>query len=98
MNLNALQHKLIEAARHHSPSEAVPYAFEKRITALLRAQPRPDPLAIWSRLLWRAAVSSVAIMVLSGIWALTAPAPSASLAEDLDTTVLAGLQEIGDNW
>ena len=36
MNINLLQEKLIRAARHHPPSEHVPYAFEQRIMARLR--------------------------------------------------------------
>ena len=37
MNLDDLHAKLIAAARAQAPSERVPFAFEKRITALLRA-------------------------------------------------------------
>jgi hypothetical protein len=100
MNLNAIQAKLLEAARNHPPSDQVPYAFEKRIMAQLAAAARPaDPVAFWTRMLWRAAVSSVAIMLVASAWiAFAAPSSSSSLSDDLQTTtVYAGLNEINDS-
>jgi len=38
MNLAGLQRKLIAAARANPPSDRVPFAFEKRILAQLRAR------------------------------------------------------------
>ena len=60
MNLADLERKLIAAARRLPPSEAVPYAFEKRIMAHLRARPALDEWSLWARALWRAAAPCVA--------------------------------------
>jgi len=64
MKLSELQKKLIAAARANPPSDRVPYAFEKRITALLAARPVLDRWALWSRALWRGAVGCLAVMAL----------------------------------
>jgi hypothetical protein len=90
MNLDALHRKLIGAARAQTPSERVPLAFEKRITALLRQQPAADYLALWARGLWRAAVPCIAVMVLLTGWSLLAPpkASSNDLSQELENTVL----------
>lgn len=91
MNLDALHRKLMSAARAQIPSERVPLAFEKRITALLRQQPAADYVALWARGLWRAAVPCIAVMVLLTGWSLFAPAKASSndLSQELDNTVLA---------
>ena len=57
MNLAELQKKLIAAARANVPGNQVPYAFEKRVTALLVSRVAPDDMTLWVRGLWRAAVS-----------------------------------------
>ena len=64
MNLGELQRKLTAAARHQTPDERVPYAFEKRITALIAARAVPDFWTAWSRVLLRAAVSCVIVAVI----------------------------------
>jgi hypothetical protein len=69
MNIAELQKKLLAAARANPPGDRVPYAFEKRVTALLAARAAIDPLGLWIRGLWRAAVSCVAIALLLGAWA-----------------------------
>ncbi|MGH7991471.1 MAG: hypothetical protein ACREDS_14945 [Limisphaerales bacterium] len=69
MNLAELQKKLIAAARANAPGDHVPYAFEKRVTALLRSRVAPANLDLWVRGLWRAAISCVAISLLLGAWA-----------------------------
>jgi hypothetical protein len=91
MNLDALHSKLIAAARAQAPSEHVPLAFEKRITALLQQRPAIDYLALWARGLWRAAVPCIAVMVLLTGWSLFAPpkASSNDLSQELYNTVLA---------
>lgn len=66
MNLVELQRKLIAAARSAVPGDHVPYAFEKRIMARLAARPVSDNLVLWSRALWQAAVSCVAVALLIG--------------------------------
>ena len=91
MNLDALQRKLMAAARAQAPTERVPLAFEKPITALLQQRPAGDYLALWARGLWRAAVPCVAVMVLLTGWSLFAPPKGSSndLSQELDNTVLA---------
>jgi hypothetical protein len=95
MNLVKLQEKLIRAARGNPPSDRVPYAFEQRILARLRAQPLPDRWALWAGALWRAAAPCVAIMLLLGAWTLVAPAhnpastPNNDLSQAFENTLLA---------
>jgi hypothetical protein len=92
MNLDDLHAKLLAAARTQAPSEHVPLAFEKRITALLRRMPVKDASALWARALWRAAAACVALMVLLSTWSLLAPAakpPATDLSQELENTVLA---------
>lgn len=61
MNIAELQQKLIAAARQQAPDERVPYVFEKRIMALIEARAMGDRWSVWSKGLWRAAASCVAI-------------------------------------
>lgn len=91
MNLAELQRKLIAAARANKPGDQVPYAFEKRVTALLAARVAPDNLALWVRGLWRAAVSCVAITLLFGAWAALNPAVSNTTADDLSQNLVSTL-------
>lgn len=91
MNLDDLHAKLMAAARAQTPSQRVPFAFEKRVSALLRTAPVIDAAALWAGALWRAAVPCVALMVLLSAWSLLSPAKPASsdLSQELDNTVLA---------
>ena len=96
MNLAELERKLIAAARANPPSDWVPYAFEKRIMALLAARPVVDAGALWARALWRAAAPCVAIMLLLGAWSLLTPqssAPANDLSQDLEQTLLAAVEQ-----
>ncbi len=97
MNLVELQKKLIAAARAHAPRDQVPYAFEKRVTALLASRVAPDNMALWVHGLWRAAVSCVAVTLLCGAWAVFNPAASPVLADDLsqnfENTLLASVDQ-----
>jgi len=63
MNLANLQQKLTAAARHQAPDDRVPYAFEKRILALVAARAAVSGRVLWARGLWRAAVSCVVLAV-----------------------------------
>ena len=93
MNLVELQKKLLAAARTDVPGDQVPYAFEKRITALLASRVAAENLNLWVHGLWRAAVSCVAITLLLGVWAAFNPTTAVSTADDLsqnfDNTLLA---------
>jgi hypothetical protein len=96
MNLVELQRKLIAAARANPPGDRVPFAFEKRITALLAARVVPDNLALWVHGLWRAAVSCVAVTLLLGAWAFfmpTATTNSNDLSQDFENTLLASVDQ-----
>ena len=99
MNLAELERKLIAAARANPPSDRVPYAFEKRITALLAAQPAVDGWALWARALWRAAAPCVAIMLLLGGWSFFAQgsAPANDLSQELEQTLLAAVDQDQSN-
>ena len=66
MNVNELQRKLIAAARANTPDDRVPYAFEKRIMALIPAVAPSDNVAVWVRGLWQAAVSCAVVALLCG--------------------------------
>lgn len=76
MNLSKLEEKLLAAARANRPSDQVPYAFEKRITALVSGRRVEDKTLFWSRNLWRAAFSCLAVAVVVGIWLHFRPAPA----------------------
>jgi hypothetical protein len=96
MNLVEVHKKLIAAARAHPPGDGVPYAFEKRVTALLASRVAPDNMALWVHGLWRAAVSCVAITVLLGAWAFFTPAVTTSsndLSQDFENTLLASVDQ-----
>ncbi|HEU5395675.1 MAG TPA: hypothetical protein VFV81_00810 [Verrucomicrobiae bacterium] len=96
MNVAELQKRLIAAARAHAPSDHVPYAFEKRITALLKSRVSSRNLELWVHGLWRAALSCVAISLLLGAWAIFSPAArsnSDDLSQNFETTLLASVDQ-----
>lgn len=97
MNLEKLQEKLTAAARTAKPDERVPYAFEKRVTALIAAHARPQNLDLWVRGLWRAAISCVAVAVICSAWVLLSPTPSSSnsvdLSQSFENTLLASVDQ-----
>jgi hypothetical protein len=96
MNIAELQNKLLAAARANPPGDHVPYAFEKRVTALIAARAATDSLALWVRGLWRAAVSCAAIALLLGAWAFFNPAASTrtdDLSQNFETTLLASVDQ-----
>jgi hypothetical protein len=96
MKLAELQNKLISVARANVPGDHVPYAFEKRVTALLKSRVAADSLNLWVRGLWRAAVSCVAITLLLGAWAFFNPAAANTGTEDFsqsfENTLLASVE------
>ena len=97
MNLGELHEKLIAAARADAPGGHVPYAFEKRVTALLASRVAPDSVALWVQGLWRAAVSCVALTLLLGAWAVFNPVAGTTTADDLsqnfESTLLASVDQ-----
>ena len=100
MKPDELQKKLIAAARSNPPSDRVPYAFEKRVTALLAARPVLDRWAVWSRALWRGAVGCLALLVLLGAGSFFLPHNGGSaddLSQDFENTMLASADQDTDN-
>lgn len=96
MNIVDLEKKLVAAARTNPPDDRVPYAFEKRVTALLAARATGQNLVVWARGLWRAAVSCVAIALMLGAWALFNPSSSANavdLSQNFENTLLAAVDQ-----
>ena len=95
MDIVELQKKLIAAARAVPPDDRVPYAFEKRVTALLSSRTAPDYLALWVHGLWRAVVSCMAIALLFGTWAFFHPVSSTSLdlSQNFESTLLASVDQ-----
>jgi hypothetical protein len=101
MNIDELQRKLLVAARLSSPSDAVPYAFERRIMARIAGKPAVDLLALWNRALWQAAAPCIAVMLLLGVWTLFSLQTENSvetLAADLESAVYAPFDSLGENW
>jgi hypothetical protein len=91
MDLNRLQAKLINVARQNPPSDAVPYAFEKRVMARL-TRPVADAWSLWGPALWRAALPCVFIMLALGATShFTNSDSSEDLSSALEDTVYAAL-------
>jgi hypothetical protein len=96
MNIAGLQKKLIAAARANAPDDRVPYAFEKRVTALLASRVAPQNLDLWVHGLWRAAISSVAVAFVCGAWVFFTPAAATTaddLSQNFETTLLASVDQ-----
>jgi uncharacterized membrane protein YphA (DoxX/SURF4 family) len=96
MNIAELQKKLLAAARADAPDDRVPYAFEKRVMALLAARAGVDRGILWTRGLWLAAASCVAVALLLGAWVFfnsTASSNSPDLSQKFETTLLASVDQ-----
>ena len=95
MNLEKLQQTLMAAARAQAPDERVPLAFEKRITALLAARAMADHWLLWSRGLWRSALTCALIAIICSVWFVAdrPPANTNDLSQDFETTLLASVDQ-----
>jgi hypothetical protein len=102
MKLDDLEKKLIAVARANPPGDQVPLAFGKRIMALVSARPVCDFWAAWAKGLWYAAAPCVAVMMLfSALAFFRAPPqkPNIDLAQQLDSTLLAAVDQDNDtSW
>lgn len=101
MDIDQLQRKLMTAARSQPPSESVPYAFEQRVMARLRAAHASGPGRAWAAVFWRAAAPGGIIAILLGLWTLTSASGngwSDSLDVDLETTVCAAMDRSPESW
>jgi hypothetical protein len=99
-DLRQLQHKLLEAGRLDRPSDSVPYAFEKRVMARIRALPKLDDRALWNRVLWQAVAPSLAAVFLLGAIAYwdSGHRSGSTLEADLEDTVLAPFDSLSESW
>ena len=99
MNLAELQKKLTAAARLQPPDDRVPYAFEKRIMALIAARAAVSGRILWARGFWRAAVSCLALALVCGAVSLFTPTTTDNgndLSQDFENTLLASA-DLPDN-
>lgn len=96
MKVTALEQKLLAAARLQKPDDRVPYAFEKRIMALLVERSAAARQVFWTRGLWRAAVSCLALTVVFCAISWYSPVGNDDLSElsqDFETTLLASIDQ-----
>jgi anti-sigma-K factor RskA len=93
MNMVELQKKLTAASRAQAPDERVPYAFEKRVVALIQARAGVDRWAFWAQGLWRAAVMCVAVAIVAGAMLYfmdsSTPGKGGDLSQEFVNTLLA---------
>ena len=107
-SVEELRQKLVAAAKAVPPSDHVPAAFEKRIMARLAhlsstrgLLPYLDLWALWTRGLWRAAVSCVTVALMVAAWSLFVPPTPDSeefTEQDLQLTLMASIQDEEDGW
>jgi hypothetical protein len=92
MNHELLRQKLLAAARCWAPSEAAPYAFERRVMARIAASGAlPDPWSAWGALLWHAVAPCCVVMILVGIGTFALSPSDHDLGDQLDAVLMAGL-------
>jgi len=97
MNWEALRDRLIRAARQNPPADSVPYAFEKRVLAVLAGSPAPvaDDWPVVSRVLgWSAAICS-AVALAMGVWSYAPDSRQNRYSEDLEQTIVASFAAHG---
>lgn len=96
MKLGELQKKLTTAARLQKPDDRVPYAFEKRIMALIAERTAVARRTIWAQGLWRAALSCVVIALVCGTVSIFTPESrdgAGDLSQDFENTLLASVDQ-----
>ena len=98
MNIAELQRKLTAAARlqMQMPDDRVPYAFEKRIMALIAERTVVSVSVFWARALWRAAVSCVVLALVCGAVSFFTPVAtdnSNDLSQEFENTLLASVDQ-----
>ena len=96
MKATALEKKLLAAARLQKPDDRVPYAFEKRIMALVAERSAVARQVFWTRGLWRAALSCLAVTVVFCARAWFSPIVTDEgndLSQDFETTLLASIDQ-----
>lgn len=87
-----------KAARSLESDERVPYAFEKRIMALLKEARPADVWNAWAPMMWRAALSCLLITAITAaVVEFADPSRGELMATDLERTVLAPV-DVDDTW
>ena len=95
MNLAHLRRKLIAAARANPPGDQVPYAFEKRVLARLRAAQVEDAWALWGRALWRSALACLVVAIGLSVWSYQSN-PEVDI--DLESAMVSAADQEVDSW
>jgi hypothetical protein len=96
MNIAALHQKLIAAARLQPPDDRVPYAYERRIMALVSEHAAVSNRLLWARGLWRAAASCLALAAVCGAITFFMPVnvdSSNDLSQEFENTLLASIDQ-----
>ncbi len=99
--MTEVERKLLAAARAARTSDAVPYAFEKRISARLAGCAIEHPALPWNQALWRGAMACVTVALLCSAWAyspLNSHWSSGELSQDLESTILASIVGAEPAW
>ena len=93
LETSSADERFLKFARNLPGNKHVPYAFEKRIMARIRELLTPDPLAFWSRMLWRAVAPCFGVMILAALFSAKEPTAAFTdqaafdLAETMTETV-----------
>ena len=106
--------RFLRFARNISENQHTPYKFEKRIMALVLDWKTENPFTVWSRVLWRAVVPCIGIMLLTALIAFNQDAPitdsQSSLSmdnpeenfeidtTDFETVMLASFDDLEYTW
>ena len=104
MKLEQLRQKLLASARATVPDDRVPYAFEKRIRALMVTRALPDVWALWSRALWRASVPCLAAVLILGATSFFGAGSGSGttnreeFSKDFEQTMLAAVDQSWEVW
>ncbi|MFQ3168900.1 MAG: hypothetical protein ACI8QI_001454 [Limisphaerales bacterium] len=101
LETSSADERFLRFARNLPANEHVPYAFEKRIMAHLRELLTPDPLTLWSRMLWRAVAPCLGVMILAVLFSAdTSDGQTAGEFEtaDFETVMLASFDDLEYTW
>ena len=96
MKQQDFQTQIYKAAAQLPLDDRVPYAFEQRVMMHLNAVVL-DAKALWGRLLWRAVIPCLGVMLLTSVLASMTNETDA-FAPDLESAVLAPIASEYENW
>ena len=105
LETSSADERFLKFARNLPGNEHVPYAFEKRIMARIRELLTPDPLTVWSRMLWRAVAPCLGVMLLAVLFSAGEPADTSPIqtaeeleSTDFETVMLASFDDLELTW